>query len=54
MGPQPQAGHTTSQRRRDAVIGLIVAVNLALVLLAPIVGSTVLRAIAAVVATLAR
>jgi len=52
--PQPQTGHPAPLRRRDAIIGLIVAFNLAVVLLAPIAGSTMLRAVATLLRALAR
>jgi hypothetical protein len=52
--PLPETGKPRFDRRAERIVGLIVVINLGLLLLAPIAGSTVLQAISALFATLHR
>ncbi len=53
-GPLPESGKPRLGKRAERIIGLIVAINLALLVLLPLVGSPVIQAIAALFATLHR
>jgi hypothetical protein len=43
--PVPAPGQPSRTRRGERIVGLIVAINLGLLLLAPIVGSSVMQAL---------
>ncbi len=50
--PLPETGKPRLDKRAERIVGLIVAINLILLLLAPIAGSTVVQAITALFDTL--
>jgi len=52
--PLPETGKPRLDKRAERIVGLIVAINLGLLLLAPIAGSTVVKAITAIFAVLHR
>ncbi len=52
--PLPETGKPRLDKRAERIVGLIVAINLILLLLAPIAGSTVVQAITALFDTLHR
>jgi hypothetical protein len=52
--PLPETGKPRLDKRAERIVGLIVAINLGLLLLAPIAGSTVVQAIVALFAHLQR
>lgn len=52
--PLPETGKPRRDRRAERIVGLIVAINLGLLLLAPIVGSTVLQAVMGILAAFRR
>ncbi|KUR80274.1 hypothetical protein [Novosphingobium sp. FSW06-99] len=52
--PLPDAGKPKLDKRAERIVGLIVMINLGLLLLAPIAGSTVIQAITSLFATLHR
>jgi hypothetical protein len=52
--PLPETGKPRLSRRAERIVGLIVAINLALLLLAPFAGSTVVQAITTFFAALHR
>lgn len=50
--PLPEAGKPRLGKRGERIVGLIVAINLGLLLLAPMAGTTVIEAIKAVFSAL--
>ena len=52
--PLPETGKHRLDKRAERIVGLIVVVNLGLLMLAPIAGSSVVQAISALFATLHR
>jgi len=52
--PLPETGKPRLNRRAERIVGVIVAINLILLLLAPVAGSTVVQAINALFAAFHR
>ena len=52
--PLPETGKPKLNRRGERIIGLIVAINLGLLLLAPIAGTSIIQAIFALLSTMHR
>ncbi len=52
--PLPETGKPRLDKRAERIVGLIVAINLGLLLLAPIAGSTVVQAILTLLSRLYR
>jgi hypothetical protein len=52
--PLPETGKSRLSRRVERIVGLIVAINLGLLLLIPLAGSTVVQAITALFSALHR
>lgn len=50
--PLPETGKPRLDKRAERIVGLIVAINLGLLLLAPIAGSMIAQAVAAIVAAI--
>jgi len=51
-GPLPQTGKSARDKRTERIIGLIVACNLALLLFAPVLGTSVVQVLIALIARL--